>query len=77
MGTGVWDCRARKLSHWPAKLLTSCCDRGSLSIRLTCCSRTAFSCSLFWLASFNSSSSGMLLHRKNDRREASSRSLMR
>ena len=35
------------------------------------------SCSLPWLASAISGSSGMLLHRKNDRREASSRSLMR
>ena len=52
-------------------------DRGSAIIRRTCCSSTAGSLSLPCVATVSSSSSGMLLHRKNDNREASSRSLMR
>ncbi len=67
----------RSCSHWPAKLLTSACDFGSASMRRTCCSSTAGDFSLPWLATFSSSSSGMLLQRKNDKRDASSRSSRR
>ena len=52
-------------------------ERGSPSIRRTCRSRTAGSSSCRRSATANSSSSGMLLHRKNDSRDASSRSLSR
>ena len=45
-------------------------------MRRTCCSSTAGSLSLPLMARSSSASSGMLLHRKNDSREASSRSLM-
>src|SRR5207249_1335314 len=37
---------------------------GSFSMRRICSSSTVLSCSWFWPASVNSSSSGMLLHRK-------------
>ena len=59
-----------------AKLSTSACERGSRSIRRTCRSSTAglpTACRL--TARSSSSSSGMLLHRKNDSRDARSRSL--
>ena len=46
-------------------------------MRRTCCSSTAGVFSRPALASASSSSSGMLLHRKNDSREASSTSLTR
>ena len=57
---------------------TNASARGSASIRRTCCSSTAgIAAACRARARSSSSSSGMLLHRKNDRREASSRSLMR
>src|ERR1700682_2082448 len=46
-------------------------------MRRTCCSSTTGSLSLLRTARSRSSSSGMLLQRKNESREASSRSLMR
>ena len=51
--------------------------RPSLSRRRTWRSSIAGSCSLPRIAVSSSSSSGRLLHRKNDSRDASSRSLMR
>ena len=51
--------------------MISASDFGSASIRRTCCSSTAGSLSLPCAARSISSSSGMLLHRKNDSREAS------
>ena len=56
---------------------TSACDRGSASMRRTCCSSTSGSFSCPAAAASSSSSSGMLLQRKNDSRDASSRSLTR
>ena len=51
---------------------------GSASMRLTCCSSTAGSFSLPLLASVDQLlRPGLLPHRKNDSRDASSRSLMR
>src|SRR5262249_48109935 len=47
------------------------------SICFTCWSRTPGLCSVFFSTMLRSSSSGMLLHRKNDRREASSASVRR
>ena len=67
----------RMCSHWPAKSSTSACERGSASMRCTCSRRTSGSCNVPCTATSTSSSSGMLLHRKNERREASSRSEMR
>ena len=53
------------------------CDFGSASMRRTCASSTAGSCSFPWLGQIAAvRSSGMLLHRKNDSRDASSRSLI-
>src|SRR5205814_6154277 len=75
--SGLTVARFRKYSHCSAKLVTSVSARSSLSIRLTCCSRTARSLSFPPMARFKSSSSGMLLHRKKDRREASWISVMR
>ncbi len=66
----------RMFNHWPVKFCTSACERGSAIMRSTCCLSTFGSCSLLAEASVINSLSGMLLHRKNDRRDASSRSLM-
>ncbi len=52
-------------------------ERWSASMRLTCFSSVMGSCNLFSAASAMSCSSGGLLHKKNERREASSRSVMR
>ena len=49
----------------------------SASMRRICCSSTLGSLSLPLTATSRSSSSGMLLHRKNDSREASARLLRR
>ena len=67
----------RTFSHWPVKLVISASDFGSASMRRTCFSSTAGSLSLPCAARSISSSSGMLLHRKKDSREASARSLTR
>ena len=75
--SGVTARMFRSSSHCAAKLLTSADERGSASIRRTCAASTARSFSFPLSAASSSSSSGMLLHRKNDSREASSRSLMR
>ena len=65
---------SRRYSHCAAKLVTSDSERGSASIRRTCCSSTFGSFSRPAAAASSSSSSGMLLQMKKDRREASSRS---
>ena len=39
--SGVIDSRLRRCSHWSAKLLTRVRERGSASIRRTCCSSTS------------------------------------
>ena len=52
-------------------------DRRSASIRRTCCSRPAGVLSVPRVAASSSSSSGMLLHRKNESRDARSMSLSR
>ena len=70
--SGTAFLRFRSCSHWPAKLLTSASDLGSASMRRTCCASTARSCSRPRAARSSSWSSGMLLQRKNDRREARS-----
>ncbi len=64
-------------SHWNAKLRASEMERGSFSIRFTCFSSTASFDSSPRAATSSSSSSGRLLHRKNESREASSRSFSR
>ena len=71
--------RLRRCSHWPAKLLD---QRARPSDRRACAApaaraRPGVSQLSLRCASCSSSSSGMLLHRKNDSREASSRSLTR
>ena len=68
---------ARRFSHWPAKFSISAVDFGSATIRRTCFSSTAGSGSRPCSARVRSSSSGMLLQRKNDSRDASATSLMR
>ena len=75
--SGVIDARLRRCSHCEAKLVTSARDRSSAIIRRTCRSSTAGSWSLPAIASSSSSSSGILLHRKKDSRDASSMSLTR
>ena len=70
------DSRLRRYSHWSAKLVTRRRERGSASIRRTCRSSTAGLCSSPAIATSSSSSSGMLLQRKNESRDASSRSLI-
>src|SRR6185437_9634824 len=71
---GSLAARPRILSHWPVKFCTSACERGSAIMRSTCCFSTFGSCSLLAEARAISSLSGMLLHRKKERRDASSRS---
>src|SRR5918993_1449802 len=46
-------------------------------MRFTCCCSTSGRLNVLFTARFSNSSSGMLLQRKNDRRDARSRSLMR
>ena len=75
--TGVEPSSRRSSSHWAEKLSTSARDRGSLSIRLTCASSTVRSRNRPFSARPSNSSSGMLLHRKNDSRDARSMSLSR
>ena len=72
-GSGSSASMSRTFSHSNAKLVVSVFERGSASMRRTCCSSTLGSLSLPCSATVSSSSSGMLLHRKNDRRDASSR----
>src|ERR1700682_1999672 len=48
--------------------------RGSPNMRETCCSRTGGSCNFPRIARSSRVSSGMLLHKKNDNREAKSTS---
>ncbi len=64
------------VSHWSAKLVVSDLERGSASMRRTCFSSSSGLCSLPAVAALSSSLSGPWLHRKNDRREASSTSLI-
>ena len=75
--SGALFSRFRSASHWSGKFFVNAFERSSASIRRTCASSTPGARSRFRLARFSSSSSGMLLHRKNDRREASSVSAMR
>ena len=69
-------CTLRSCSHWPAKFATRAWAFGSASIRRTCCSSTSGSCSVPASAASSRASSGMLLHRKNERRDASSMPLI-
>ncbi len=62
------------LSHWKAKSRVSEMPRGSAIMRRTWAFSTSGFDSSFFSARDSSSSSGRLLHRKNDSREASSRS---
>src|SRR5213082_1615904 len=75
--SGVIESRFRRCSHCDAKLVTSERERLSTSIRFTCRSSTAGSWSLPVTAASSSSSSGTLLQRKKDSRDASWRSVMR
>ena len=76
-GSGFTVSTFRRWSHWPAKFETRVSARGSSSIRRTWRSSTTGSLSLPRSARSSSSASGMVLHRKNDRRDASSTSLRR
>ena len=76
-GLGWCTATLRMNSHCPAKFSTSACERGSASMRFTCCCRTSGLLSVFFSATCRSSSSGMLLQRKNDSRDARSWSLTR
>ncbi len=67
--------RLRSCSHWPVKFSTSASARSSSSMRCACAASTLGSRSRPAAARSSSFSSGMLLHRKKDRREASSTSL--
>jgi len=67
----------RTFNHCPVKLVMKACDFESASIRWTCFSNTAGFLRRPCAATSMSSSSGMLLQRKNERREASARSLTR
>ena len=70
--------RLRSRSHCPAKLVARLNERGSASIlRDLLLEHAPAGGALPRIAASSSSSSGMLLQRKNDRRDASSRSLMR
>ena len=75
LASGVSSQTLRTCSHWLKKFCTSAVRaRGSASMRRTCRSNTFASRSFPRIARSSSSSSGMLLHRKNDRRDASSTS---
>src|SRR5262245_16068042 len=64
--------RLRRWSHWPAKLRTNADDRRSASMRRIWSRSVAEWLSRPSRATRSSWSSGMLLQRKNDRRDASS-----
>ena len=74
--SGSTSASSRKRSHWAKKLVTSASDLGSVSIRRTWRSSTAGSFSRPSRASRRRSVSGMLLHRKKESRDASSRSVI-
>ncbi len=76
-GSGSQVCALRTPSHWLAKLSTSERERGSRSMRVTWRDSSAGARSCPCAARSSSVSSGMLFHRKNDRRDASSKSLSR
>ena len=69
------DSSPRSCNHWPVKFDTSASARGSASMRRTCASSTPGRRRRPAVAAFSSCSSGMLLHRKKDSRDASSTSL--
>ena len=74
-GSGVTPSSSRRLSHCVAKFWTRASLLGSASIRRTCCSMHGWIAQLLPAsARANSSSSGMLLQRKYESREASSKS---
>ena len=75
--SGVTLSRLRSCSHWPVNAVISASARGSAIIRRTCASSTPGARSRPAIARFSSSSSGMLLQRKNDSRLASSSSVTR
>ena len=74
--SGVFESKLRRCSHWLAKLVASDEAFSSASMRRTCDRRTSGLRSSPRSAVANSSWSGMELQRKNDSREASSRSLI-
>ena len=75
IGSGSISSSARIFSHWNAKLFVRATPtRGSASSRRTCASRTAGVFSVPFSAAARSSSSGARPIRKNERREASSKS---
>ena len=74
-GSGTMLARSRSRSHCPAKLSTRACARSSASMRRTCSARTRGDFSVPRSARSSNGSSGMLLQRKNDNRDASSTSL--
>ena len=76
-GSGVNSLSLRVWSHWPAKFSARARDLGSRSIRLTWARRLSRRRSDPWAARRKSSSSGMLLQRKYESREARSKSLIR
>src|SRR5205823_12128930 len=74
---GYFARRFLRYNHWPAKFAPRARARSSASMRLTCASRTAGSFSRPLIARSSNWSSGTLLQMKNERRDASSRSLTR
>ncbi len=74
-GSGCTESRVVRFSHFIAKLVTRLEALGSASMRLTCFSNAPGLVKPPAAASVSSSSSGPVFHRKNERREASSRSV--
>ena len=75
--TGSLAAMPRTFNHCPVKFSMNASERESAIMRWTCCWSTSGSWRRPRVASWTNSSSGMLLQRKNERREASSRSLIR
>ncbi len=75
--SGFTPSRFRRYSHCDAKFVTRLSLRWSASMRSICSPRVFLSLSKFCSARSSKTSSGPLLQRKNDKREASSVSLMR
>ena len=74
VGSGASSSSRRVWSHWPAKLAESACARGSASMRRVWARSVSPRRRTPRAASWNSSSSGMLLQRKYDSRAARSKS---
>jgi hypothetical protein len=74
--SGVTDSKFLRWSHWPAKFVTKLLDLESAKRRSACSRRISGSLNFPAIARSRSSSSGKLLHKKNESRLANSRSEM-